>query len=73
MADPCNKTTEATTLEELAQQVRAFVRWVAANEFTDPENIFTCAEWFNLTGAVGERFVQAGELYRQRAKEVLNV
>jgi hypothetical protein len=75
---PCKRAAkpamepETTADPDLAECVRQFIRWIAANDFTDPENMLVCAEWFNLCGAVDEPMRMAGEIYRQKNAETAN-
>ena len=57
---------EAASLDDLRDETKKFVRWVAVNDFTDPDCMLVCAEWHNLCAAVGEPMRMAGSLYRER-------
>lgn len=66
MNERISQTTESRDTDDLAKEVRAFIYWIAANEFTDPEHMLVCAEWHNLCAAVGEPMRMAGEIYKER-------
>lgn len=63
MTDDVSQTTAP---DDLMKCVKDFIYWVAANEFTEDQGIFVCAEWHSLCSAAGEPMRMPGSIFRER-------